>query len=49
MTEEEKKKMLAGFQKPPEIPEQDTYWTEDRLRETAKRIIKRLHLEGELQ
>ena len=50
MTEDEKKKLREGFKKPvkPETVE-DNYWTDDRLIESAKRIIKRLGLEGKLQ
>ena len=49
MTEDEKKKMLAGFQKPEGEEVDDGYWTEDRLLEVAKQIIERLEIEGELQ
>ena len=48
MTEEEKRKMREGFVK--QEPEEATadYWTDDRLIEAAKRIIKRLGIKGEL-
>ena len=48
MTEDEKKKMREGFKKPVTEEEPD-YWTDDRLIETAKRIIKKLGIKGELQ
>ena len=48
MTEDEKKKMLAGFEKTAQDAGDD-YWTDERLREMAKRIIERLHIDGELQ
>lgn len=52
MTEEEKKKLLAGFVKaepePGEEPEEDPQ-REEKLIATARRIIERLHLEGKLQ
>ena len=48
MTEDEKKKMREAFSKPV-TEEPDNYWTDDRLIEMAKRIIKRLGLKGELQ
>ena len=50
MTEEEKKQMLAAFEMPQQEPEVDeTYWTDERLIEAVKRIIRRLDLDGELQ
>jgi hypothetical protein len=49
VTEDEKKKMLSGFEKPVQDDVDDGYWTDERLIEMAKRIIERLHLEGELQ
>ena len=49
MTEDEKKKMLAGFEKPAQDDVEDGYWTDERLIEMAKRIIERLGLDGELQ
>jgi len=49
MTDAEKRKLLDGFKKPePEVIDDD-YWTDDRLIEAAKRIIKKLRLHGELQ
>lgn len=47
MTEAEKQKLLAGFEK----PEQDVEdpWTEERLIAAAKGIIKKLGIEGRLQ
>lgn len=48
MTEDEKKKLRAGFvKKKPE--EEADQWTEEELIKAAKRIIKRLGLEGKLQ
>ena len=47
MTPEEKKRLLDGFRKPD--PEPEDPWTEERILEAAKRIIRRLHIEGELQ
>ena len=49
MTEEEKKKLRDGFRKsePEEID--DSYWTDERKIESAKRIIEKLQLKGELQ
>ena len=53
MTEEEKKRLLAGFVKTePKVEpeeEQEDPQREEKLLATAKRIIERLHLEGELQ
>jgi hypothetical protein len=53
MTEDEKKRLLAGFVKA-EQPEQEEEPDEDPQREekllaVAKRIIERLNLEGKLQ
>jgi hypothetical protein len=47
VTEDEKKKMLAGFQKPKQDDAPDP-WTDEMLIAAAKRIIKKLKLEGEL-
>jgi hypothetical protein len=47
LTEDEKKKMLAGFEKPAREETPDP-WTEEKLIEAAKRIIKKLNIEGEL-
>ena len=49
MTEDQKKKLLDGFQKPEEEETDDDYWTEDRLLEVAKQIIERLGLDEKLQ
>lgn len=43
MTEDEKKKMLEGFQKPEQDDDPDP-WTEEELLKTAKRIAERLGL-----
>ena len=50
MTDAEKQKMLAAFAKPEQKHEpKDDYWTDKRLIEAAKRIIRRLDLHEELQ
>ena len=49
MTEDQKRKLLDGFQKPDEDEVDDDYWTEERLLAVAKQIIERLGIEGELQ
>ena len=49
MTEDEKKKMLASFEKPVQDDVDDTYWTDERMILAAKRIIARLGINGELQ
>ena len=48
MTEEEKKKLLAGFQKPATDEEDTEDWTEEEILKSAKRIIKKLRLEGKI-
>ena len=48
MTEDEKKKMLAGFQQPvPEDEDSGNDWTDEEILEHAKRIMKKLGIEGE--
>ena len=47
MTEAEKQKLLAGFEKSEQDAEDP--WTEERLIAAAKRIIKKLRIEGKLQ
>lgn len=47
MTEDEKKKLLAGFEKLEQDAEDP--WTEERLIAAAKGIIKRLKLKEVLQ
>ena len=50
MTDAEKQKMLAAFVPTQQEPEfDDSYWTDERLIEAAKRIIRRLDLDEELQ
>lgn len=50
MDEEEKKKLLAGFQtRNNDDDESDVDWTEEELLEHAKKIIRRLGINGELQ
>lgn len=44
----DKKRTIFDFLKKEEEPEEDTYWTDERKIESAKRIIKKLGLEGEL-
>ena len=47
MTEDEKKKLRDGFRKPvKEKPVEQ--WTEDEMLAAAKRIMKRLGIEGDL-
>ena len=46
MTEEEKKKMLAGFQQPVADGNTDD-WTDEEIMESAKRIMKKLGIKGE--
>ena len=43
MTDEEKVKKLADFEKPKESDEQD--WTEEEILDAAKRIIERMGLD----
>ena len=47
MTEEEKRKTFEEFKKTE--PEQEDPWTEEEILKAAKRIIRRLGIEGELQ
>ena len=47
MTEDEKKKMLAGFEKPVVAPDVEPQ-SDDELIEMAKRIMERLGIEGEI-
>lgn len=46
MTEDEKRKLREAF-RPPDTKqdEEDTYWTEERLIETAKKIKERIGLD----
>ena len=49
MTEDEKKKMIEDFRKGrTEDEETADDWTDEEIIEAAKRIMKRLGLEGEL-
>lgn len=45
MTEDEKRRMREAFRPPEQVPEQDTYWTEERLIEVAKKIKERIGLD----
>lgn len=47
MTEDKRKKMLADFGHPVQKEIEDD-WTEDEIIESAKRIIKKLNLEGKI-
>jgi hypothetical protein len=47
MTEDQRKKMLADFGHPVHEEIEDD-WTEDEIIESAKRIIKKLNLEGKI-
>lgn len=50
MTDDEKKKRLAEFQKPiQDDDDEGEDWTEEELLEHAKRIIRKLGLKEELQ
>lgn len=50
MTEEERKKLLQEFLKPIQDEDEITdQWTEEEILEAAKRIMRRLGIEGELQ
>jgi hypothetical protein len=48
MTEDQRKKMLADFRHPVQDDEITDDWTEEEIIESAKRIIKKLNLEGEI-
>lgn len=48
MTDDEKKKMLAGFQKQVQDDQPAERWTQDEILNAAKRIMKRLGIEGDL-
>ena len=53
LTDEEKKKLLDGFQKPIQTDADDENiendWTETEILEAAKRIMRRMGIEGELE
>lgn len=40
---------MDGFRKDPADDLDEGYWTEERILTAAKRIIKKLRIEGELQ
>lgn len=49
MTDDERKKMLDGFQQNVQDEAEDDPWTEEEILKAVKRIIERLGIDGELQ